>query len=630
MPEYVKKTLFIHQGDSEGFIDRLKENSFGVEVKPVEFSLFHDDPAKHLKGYSHVVVLGPLGSIKVILDLAVKYKFSVGVLPQNDQRNLIRCYELPRKTDAAIELALRQDCKAIDLIYCNGKIMLFKAAIGRTPLLDSPTNAHTGSIIFQALRKMRGLKLLGFSFSSSSGRKIKTAASGCMIVQHHEGTLASKLISHDSSLTDGMISLVIAAPFSVLDYLKLIGQIIIRKSGSKKIAKTLGLIKSKEIDIESEFELDVVIDDQSETHTPLHCHTVPEAVKINIGTALTTDTVAAAQNVEKINIDNLPKGKEIAKAKNEVIPFFSYASEERFKELFTALHDDANISWIYMILMLLSTILATVGLYLNSSSVIIGAMLLAPLMAPIVSLAMGLLRQNTSLLKYSFAKIILGVALALAAAAVTTFLLPYQPVTSEMQARLNPSLLDLSVAIVAGVAGAYTKSYKEILQSLAGVAIAVALVPPLAVAGIGLGRMDLYFFGQAFLLFSTNLIGIVLAATITFRVLGYSSAIKDKKRILFVCAMFVLIAIPLYFSYVEIVEKHEFEQAWKRERFFVNGKYLIIHKATILESFDKDVITMDIHAREKLTREDMLLLKKKIQRNFTKRLIIRARIIYIL
>ena len=63
-----------------------------------------------------------------------------------------------------------------------------------------------------------------------------------------------------------------------------------------------------------------------------------------------------------------------------------------------------------------------------------------------------------------------------------------------MQGRLNPTVLDLLVAIAAGVAGAYTKSFKEILQSLAGVAIAVALVPPLAVAGIGLGRLDPSFF----------------------------------------------------------------------------------------------------------------------------------------
>ena len=76
------------------------------------------------------------------------------------------------------------------------------------------------------------------------------------------------------------------------------------------------------------------------------------------------------------------------------MPFFTYASEERFKDLFTALRDDARLDSTYLILMVLSTVLATVGLYLNSSSVIIGAMLLAPLMAPIIALAMSLLRYG--------------------------------------------------------------------------------------------------------------------------------------------------------------------------------------------------------------------------------------------
>ncbi len=150
-----------------------------------------------------------------------------------------------------------------------------------------------------------------------------------------------------------------------------------------------------------------------------------------------------------------------------------------------------------MVLMVLSTILATVGLYMNSSSVIIGAMLLAPLMAPIISLAMGILRMDKGLFGRSLIKIFMGITLALATAAFATMPLNYQPLTNEMLARLNPTVLDLAVAIIAGVAGAYTKSYKEILQSLAGVAIAVALVPPLATAGIGLGRFAMVFFSQA-------------------------------------------------------------------------------------------------------------------------------------
>jgi len=274
--------------------------------------------------------------------------------------------------------------------------------------------------------------------------------------------------------------------------------------------------------------------------------------------------------------------------------------------------------------------LATIGLYLNSSSVVIGAMLLAPLMAPIVSLAMGLLRQDQKLLIKSAQKIVIGITIALCAAALVALLFPHKPVTNEMLARLSPSLLDLAVAIFAGVAGAYTKSHKEILQSLAGVAIAVALVPPLAVAGTGLGRLDIDFFSQAFLLFSTNLVGIILAATLTFRVLGYSAVIKNKRNVGIVMLMLALITVPLYFSYDDIVEKLVLEKSWTKERFLVNGKYLIVQKARLTHHKEKLIITMDILARERLTRADMDIFQKKIQENYSTKLIIRANIVYIL
>ena len=231
--------------------------------------------------------------------------------------------------------------------------------------------------------------------------------------------------------------------------------------------------------------------------------------------------------------------------------------------------------------------------------------------------------------RQSAVKIVLGVIIALLAAALFTLVFPHKPVTEEMLARLNPTLLDLGVAIFAGIAGAYTKAYKEILQSLAGVAIAVALVPPLAVAGIGIGRLDLNFFAQAFLLFSTNLVGILLAATFTFRILGYSPAVHGKTSMRVVILAMVLIAVPLYLSYDDIVDKLVMEKYLQNERFLINGKYIIVQKANLVSREDKDVMTMDILAREQLSREDLTDLKKKIETNISKKLIIRSRIIYI-
>lgn len=631
MTDYVTSALFVYTDDTKHLIKPLQNNSSGTHITSVAFdALMANAPQTHLEGVGHVVVAGPLDVIKAVLRLAMKYRFSIGIIPTKKQKHLIKFYDLPKNPSAAVELALRQNGQAIDLIVCNEKIMMFKAAIGHIPFLDTPAQANWVQVLLNALRKFVGLRLYTFKLSTAGKKEIDTAASGCMILQHSRGSFASRLISHDHSFTDGMVSLLISAPISIIEYLKLLGQALRFSKKYKKLPNSIGYIKSPQIDIEPETRLDVIIDDQHATHTPLHCEVIAKAMHVNVGKNLQVESSSANASKEKIDINNLPREKELLKARNQKrIPFFSYASEERFHDLFPALREDARLNSIYMVLMVLSTMLATVGLYLNSASVIIGAMLLAPLMAPIVSLSMGILRGNIGLFKNSIGKIVLGILIALLSSALITSLFPYKPITDEILARINPTLLDLAVAIISGIAAAYSKSFKEIIQSLAGVAIAVALVPPLAVAGIGIGRMDFYMFYQAFLLFSTNLVGIIISATLTFRILGYAAAVRRKASLVVVFIFLTLISIPLYLSFSRIVEDRVFEQSWRKERFLVNEKYLIIIKASIFWRGDKRIILMDILAREPLTREDLNAFKKKIQANFSKKLIIRLNTFHI-
>jgi uncharacterized hydrophobic protein (TIGR00271 family) len=630
MVEYVAAALFVYSEDTKHLIEPVQNNSSGTRITPISFEVLTQTPQEHLEGVDHVVVAGSLDIIKEILRLAMKYPFSIGIIPIRKQKHLIKFYDLPKNPAAAVELALRQDGRTIDLIVCNGEIMLFKAAIGRIPFLDTPATASWIQVLLNALRKFVRFRLYTFRFGTAGKREIDTAASGCMLLQHSRGSFASRLISHDHSFTDGMASLVISAPISIMAYTKLLRQALRSSKRFQKLPSSIGYIKSPQIDIEPNSQLEVVIDDEHTTHTPLHCETITKAVRINVGKRLHAEDHGDADVRERIDIENLPTEKELLKAKNKKrIPFFSYASEERFQDLFPALREDAQLNSIYVVLMVLSTMLATVGLYLSSASVIIGAMLLAPLMSPIVSLSMGILRGNIELFRKSIGKIIIGVFIALLSSALITFLFPYKPITDEMLARLNPTLLDLAVAIISGIAAAYSKSFREIIQSLAGVAIAVALVPPLAVAGIGIGRMDFYFFFQAFLLFSTNLVGIIIAATFTFRVLGFSAVVRSKASLVVVFVFLALISIPLYLSFSRIVEDRVFEHSLRQERFLVNEKYLIIIRASIIWRGDKRIVLMDVLAREPLTRKDLNAFKKKIQTNFNKKLIIRLKTFYI-
>lgn len=630
MDSYVPSALFLYVHETEKLIDQIIENPFGVQITSVKLKEFMERPEHFLQNFDHAVVAGPLEAIKEILMLAKDHAFSLGIIPITGQKDLINGYGLPKQMNEALEIALRKDAQVMDLILCNKKVLLFKATVGRLPLLDSTENINRALIIKSAIQRCVGIKLLPFQFrTGTDGKTIKTAASGCMIIQRHERTLASKLIAHDNSLTDGMVSMVVTAPISILDYLSFLFKTFLNLGKPQKIPRTIGYIKSSQVVIDTETPLEASIDGEKVTQTPLHCETFAQAVRINVGENLRESIKKEGSVTERIEIENLPTGKELSKASSKRIPFFSYASEERFKDLFISLRKDAKITTSYLVLIMLSTMLATVGLYQSSSAVVIGAMLLAPLMAPIVSLSMGLLRGDTKLLKNSMVTIAVGVAIALLAAMLISLLFPHKPLTMEMQARLNPSLLDLAVAIVAGVAGAYTKSNKEILQSLAGVSIAVALVPPLAVAGIGLGMRDPDFFGQAFLLFSTNLIGISLAATITFRVLGYSPVVRSKQGFAIVALTLLAITIPLYLSYRNIVETTVLEKNWQYERFLINNKYLIVQKADLLKQRGKKLLLVKVMVREALTRRDLNQLRRKIESHLTDTTDIRVQIIYI-
>jgi uncharacterized hydrophobic protein (TIGR00271 family) len=626
---HVKSALFLYVPETEELIDKIVGNPFDTQITPVALQDFLDNPGQQLQQCEHVVIAAPLNAIKSVLAQAMEHDFSVGLIPTSGQKDLRNCYGLPKKANEALDIALREDATIMDVILCNKKIIVFKATVGRLPLIDSNSDVNLLSAARATLRSCSGIKLLPFQFKTDSGGKIKTAASGCMIVQRHESNLASKLISHDSSLTDGMISMVITAPISIIDYFKFLIQAIRSTDQRKKVPSAIGYIKSSKISIETETPFDVSIDGEKATRTPLVCETVPRAIRVNVGKGLRKPEKKVKSLHGRIEVKNLPAGRELVKAENKRIPFFSYASEERFRDLFISLRQDARITPSYVVLIVLSTMLATVGLYQSSTAVVIGAMLLAPLMAPIVSLAMGLLRQDTKLSQASLLTIAVGILIALSAAILISLSFPHKPITVEMQARLNPSLLDLAVAIVAGVAGAYTKSHKEILQSLAGVSIAVALVPPLAVAGIGLGMRDLSFFAQAFLLFSTNLIGITLAATLTFRMLGYSPVVRNMRGFTFVALLMAFITIPLFFSYRALVKTTVLEKDWQQQRFLVNDKYLIVKQARFVEMSGNDLLFVKVLIREPLTRNDLNQLRRKLQTNFTDTLDIRVQAIFI-
>ena len=140
----------------------------------------------------------------------------------------------------------------------------------------------------------------------------------------------------------------------------------------------------------------------------------------------------------------------------------------------------------FFILLISSAVIATLGLISNSTAVVIGAMIVAPLMDPILSLAFGLAVSDGRLIRRSAVTVGFGVLAVVGTASLISWGLGVSYVQSQITGRTSPNLIDLGIAIAAAVAGSFSMTRKQLSNSIAGVAIAVALVPPLCVSGIGL------------------------------------------------------------------------------------------------------------------------------------------------
>jgi len=204
-------------------------------------------------------------------------------------------------------------------------------------------------------------------------------------------------------------------------------------------------------------------------------------------------------------------------------------------EVYKAIREGAQPNVDFFVMIGLSAAIATLGLLLNSPAVIIGAMLVAPLMAAIFGLSLGLVRGDSRMLRRAASATLRGMALAISVGLLLTLLLrtligPEASLPGEILSRTQPSLLDLGVALASGAAGAYALCRKDVSASLPGVAIAAALVPPLAVVGIGLARWDGRVAGGALLLFITNLVAITVAGGLVFLWLGFRPIPGQQER----------------------------------------------------------------------------------------------------
>ncbi|RCJ35132.1 hypothetical protein A6769_20480 [Nostoc punctiforme NIES-2108] len=289
---------------------------------------------------------------------------------------------------------------------------------------------------------------------------------------------------------------------------------------------------------------------------------------------------------------------------------------EQLQQLQTDLLAESTLDSAYIILIISSCAIATLGLLSNSAAVIIGAMIIAPLMLPIRGLAFGALQADITLFRKGIIAVAVGTGLAVAIAFTLGLLVGLPSYGSEVLARSRPTLLDLGIAVAAGGISGYAKIETKISGSLAGTAIAVALMPPICVIGLGLAQGNWSLSFGATLLYLTNLLGIALSCMVTFLVAGYTSMARARQPLIWTMALTAILLIPLGVSFARLVRQAQLENSLRRallNRTVTFGRLQLLNSNTNWLTNPPEV-RLSVRAREPVTPRQVELLEEFIKR----------------
>lgn len=230
-------------------------------------------------------------------------------------------------------------------------------------------------------------------------------------------------------------------------------------------------------------------------------------------------------------------------------------------------------------------LIASIGLNVNSTAVIIGAMLISPLMGPIVGSGFALATYDVNLLKRSIKNLLIATAVGFMVSAAYFYISPFKDVQSELLARTSPTIYDVLIAFFGGIVGAVSITRKDKGNPIPGVAIATALMPPLCTAGFGLATMNLKFVAGALYLYSINCFFIGIATFMVLKFLKYRPIVTkdeafDKKVRVTITILMSLLIIPSFYLAYNLLEEKKFAQNVEKfiQAEFVDKGMTVIYK----------------------------------------------------
>ncbi len=562
--------------------------------------------------------------LRSLITQSISQEWTVHILPHAEGPHSQRGFCLSSANKPLIEFD-KLEPKPVDILYCNEQPVLNKVVVGRG-FSFQPGGHSTRSIdrlktSWRQLLHVREYQPQRYSLTTANEGRVDTAAVGIVAMSHvHKSNLSKQLLPENES-NDGLFYALLVAPRSIAEML----YYVITEPFLNNVSQPgfIGIMRSSRLSIKSQETFDYRQDEQNRNSKELNFHVEEKALTL----WLSEDSPLFENNVshkETRKLSQIPQGEEAASSlARKRLPLIKHAANDEFRELYQQLREAATVSSNFLTLMVLSTLLASFGLFGNSAPVIIGAMVLAPLMAPIISLSMAFARQDEKLLVPSIKTLLTGLFLALGSAMVLSFVLPLDVVTPEIGARLRPTLLDLGVAIVSGVAGAFAYARASAAKGLAGVAIAVALVPPLAVTGIGLGWLSWDVASGAFLLFITNLAGIVFAAAVTFLLLGFSPFSRAKNGLIGALIAVVIVSIPLAISFSQLSLQTHVQSS-------LEGKVIdeiTLRNVTVHSTAEPMELQIELISSSNLKADDIKALKYDIETILGKAVVLEAEVI---
>lgn len=298
---------------------------------------------------------------------------------------------------------------------------------------------------------------------------------------------------------------------------------------------------------------------------------------------------------------------------------------ERRAEVQLQLREASEPDFDYFVLVLLSCTIATFGLLIDSAATIIGAMLVAPLMSPILGLGLASIRGDTTLLRDAAIALIRGAIFAVILAIVITWTnaqLPFislQELPTEVLARTRPSPIDLGVAVAGGLAATFALVQPNLSAALPGVAIATALMPPLCTIGIGIALGDWEVASGATLLFVTNAVTIAASAIALFFAMGFAPRRKEgdgllPRSLLISAALTVLLLAPLGYQSYQFVQQAQRTQLINEVVREEIGKIEGVELVSVNSVQNGEILEIEITVRtvQALNYEDSVALREAI------------------